>query len=100
MSAKTVVVLQGNPIQDEALASVAVNPGHLLIRHTDGTVKPHDDDAPASMGPVLVAVEATEYGEGIDDSYAIGDTVKYVRARPGDKFTMWLKTGNNAVIGS
>jgi hypothetical protein len=100
MSAKSVVFLQGvNPDQDEALASVAVKPGHMLIRHTDGTVKPHDSAA-ATTGSLLIAVERTEIGEGITGTYAIGDTVKFHRAKPGHKYTMWLKTGNNAAIES
>lgn len=100
MSAKSVVFLQGHHVtQDEALASVAVKPGHWIIRDTDGTVKPHDGAA-ATTGQLLVAVERTEIGEGITGAYAIGDTVKFIRPRPGDKLTMWLETGNNAAIGS
>lgn len=98
MSAKSVVFLQGHWItQDEALASVACKPGHWLVRNTDGTIKPHATAA-ATTGSLLVCVERTEIGEGITGTYAIGDTVKFIRPRPGDKLTMWLADGENVAI--
>ena len=98
MSAKSVVVLQGPTIQDEALASVAVKAGYLLIRNTDGTVKPHDSAAATALD-VLVAVERSEIGESIDSpAIPIGDTVKFIRAVPGNKLTMWLENGANVAV--
>lgn len=98
MAAKSQVVLQGCPLQDEGLcASAVIKPGHLLLKNTDGTVRPHNSAA-ATVLNVLVAVERTEIGEGIGDSYAIGDTVKYVRPAPGDKLTMWLSSGETVVV--
>lgn len=98
MSSHSVVVLQGNPIGDEALASVAIKPGMLLEKNTDGTVKPHATAAATALD-VLVATERTEIGDGITGTYAIGDTVKFVRPRPGDKLTMRLATGESCAIG-
>lgn len=92
------ILLRGTPESDEALAkaSEAIKPGMLLQRHTDGTFKKHAT-AGVQTAP-LIAREADIYGRGIDDAYADGETVLSWHGKKGERFYMFLKTGNNVAI--
>lgn len=69
------IVLKGEGIRKERIATTAVNPGHLVaITSTDG-IRTHN--VAAGNAQRAFAVENEVFGDGIDDSYAIGDRVLY-----------------------
>jgi hypothetical protein len=88
--AKRVIALMGQPIQNEdAAAAEAITPGHLVSQNTSGLWVKHPTAAGAA--PRTFAMERDEMGKGIDDAYAIGDTVKV------GAFTSGMRV--NAIIG-
>ena len=96
-----VVIVQGSPIQQEAIANTAgILPGHLIMKNADGTVDVHGTAAQAAGVSLLLAVEQTELGLGISDAYVDATTVKYALLAPGDKANVLLKTGNSVTPAS
>ena len=94
------LAVYGNPpVELEQVCSVAVTPGMLLTRKTDGSIAPHDKNS-LFASPKLVAVENIFEGKTINDQYAIGEKVWFIAARPGDEMWMWLEIGADANIGS
>lgn len=84
---------------EEARASVAITPGHLIKTDSAGTVAPHN--VVLRYAEKMFATEDVNVlqGKGIDDVYAIDDLVSYVRALPGDKIYAWLKDGETIIKG-
>ena len=87
------------PVELEQTCSVAVDPGMLLTRLTDGTIAPHNR-VDFFTSPKLVAVENIFEGKTISDQYAAWEKVWFIGARPGDVMWMWLAAGEDADIGS
>lgn len=93
------VLVQGCPEIQEAIANTTgIKPGHYLKRNTDGTVDVHGSAASA-VGALILALENTEVGGGIDDAYGDAETVKFAVCAPGEKYNVLLKTGENVDIG-
>lgn len=93
------IILKGDPIvTEEYSAAEAITPGHLLELASATTVRKNTDDA-ANVA-VLVALERMEFGKGIDDAYAIGDTVKAATFKPGERAYMLLASGQNVAAGA
>jgi hypothetical protein len=87
------ILLKGDPIVKEGLASEIIKPGHLLEYGGSDDVQKHADaDEPAQP---MIALERAFTGDGITDDYASGDTVRFAVMRPGDEFQGWLKDGQN-----
>jgi hypothetical protein len=80
------IVLKGEGRYDEAPASAALSPGHLIERLSTGKVRTH-------------ATEDSLIGKTIDDAYAADDIVRHVIASPGDVVYAILKAGQSVVIG-
>lgn len=95
-----VVIVQGSPIQQEAIANTAgILPGHLIMVNADGTVDVHGTAA-AAVVALLIAVEQTETGQGLSDAYLDATTVKYAELYVGCKANILLKTGNSVTPAS
>lgn len=77
---ETVIAAGGDYEQDEAAADAAITPGYLVEETATG-VAPHATAAGYAVG--LFAREFPEVGRGIDDDYAAGDNVKYIRPSSG-----------------
>lgn len=82
----------------EFSAGSIIIPGQLLLLDTDGTVKAHDDDAPAAFLP-LVAIEDALQGKEIDDVYVVGDPVRCWIPGRGDVAYLILEDGQDIAIG-
>lgn len=85
----------------EAKANVALTPGELLKWSADDELDPHSM-AGGNAQP-LFAVE-NPYDDdntvaAIDSDYALGDTVRYVVAQPGDEIYAFLADGENVAKG-
>jgi len=97
--AKRVIALLGQPIQNEdAAAAEAITPGMLVTLNSSGLLIKHATAGGATARNF--AMERDEMGKGIDDVYAIGDTVKVGAFTQGMRVNAFLTTGNNAGIGA
>jgi hypothetical protein len=96
---KTIMVL-GNGVPKEAVASGAITPGHLLERTSAAvdTVKVHAT-AGGEVVPKLFAREDDLQGNEISEAYATGNTVLMNVALPGDEVLCLLKNGENVTKG-
>ena len=82
---------------EEAVASVAVSPGHLLKRDSDGKFKPHD--AALGYAESLWATEDDLQGNSITDEYAIAARVFGYHAYSGDEINALFTASENIAIG-
>lgn len=92
------ICLRGTPNVYEGKANAILTPGELLAWSADDELDPHGTAA-GNATPVMVAIENDLIGDGIDDNYAAGDTVRYVVPAPGDVLYMWLADGENVIKG-
>lgn len=91
--AKKVIKLLGEPIQDEDnKAAEAITPGMLIMANASG-----DWVKNTTTGRVIprFALEREEMGKGIDDAYAIGDTVKAGVFPPGTRVNALIASGQD-----
>ena len=82
----------------ERLADEILTPGMLLNIDASGEYEKHGTEG--LDGSAIIAVEEEYLGANITDTYAIGDQVRAVHARPGDELLMRLKNGENVSIGA
>lgn len=103
-STPNIVLLEINgterPIYEKK-SSAAVKPGEALAEAAT-TVAPN-----GTAGADLLVAVALENpfapdptASALSQSYASGDTVRYVYPQPGDKLYMWLKSGQNVAYGA
>jgi hypothetical protein len=98
--AKRLIVLLGDPLYNEDnKAAEAIMPGHLLAFNGSGDLVKHATAA-APKAAMNIALEREEMGKGIDDAYAIGDTVKVGAFSPGMRFLGIIPTGQNLAKGA
>ncbi len=100
MSNKTFLgsVHRNQPEQYEATAGAVVTPGMLAIS-SGGELIPHD--TAGASGFVYVAKELTaNFGGGVDEDYAIGDTAQAYIPTSGDLYRMLVATGQTVVKDS
>lgn len=99
MAIKRSVIVRGCPvINEDGVASEAIQPGHLV--KGIGTIAKQTGTGDV---PVAVALERDELGTGIDNTYqgegtgsayyASGDTVKVAEFAPGDECLVYLASG-------
>lgn len=91
------IVLNGDPLRKEGIASEQILPGLLLDYGEDGTLIRHASEQ-GNAAPMF-AVEQDFIGGGIDKVYNIGDQVQYVVARPGDEIYAVLSPGEEVKKG-
>lgn len=102
MAVKRVIALLGEPLYNEdGVATVITKPGHLVTGVTE--IKPHD--TAAGDCPRTFALERSEMGSGIDNTYqtayslssdyAVGDYVKVGSFAPGMRVLAWIASGQN-----
>jgi hypothetical protein len=90
--ARTAIALLGTPmITEEGEATEAITPGYIV--EGQGSISISDDDG--TKIPMRVALERDELGDGIDDAYAIGDTVKVGHFHAGQRFYGFIASGQN-----
>jgi len=107
MALKRVITLKGDPlINEDGVATAAIKPGYLV----DGvlSVAPHASAGAAC--PRTFALERSELGAGIDNTYqvlgtvssdyAIGDTVKIGSFKQGERVLAWIASGQNITINA
>ena len=82
----------------ERLADEILTPGMLLNVDSSGEYEKHPTEG--NDGSAIVCVEEEYLGMNITDTYASGDQVRAVHARPGDELLMRLKSGQNVNIGA
>jgi hypothetical protein len=82
---RVVVIGPSNPVYNEATAAEAITPGHV-VKQNGSAALIKNTLAASSETPVLVAVENSIFGKGIDDAWAIGDRVIYQHLRSGCEF--------------
>ena len=85
-----------------AYTGSTIVPGDLVEINTTGQAQEHSVTAGHDYG--LVAIENPFDNAlttaAIDQPYAVGDTVRMIRALPGDVLYMWLASGEATSIGS
>lgn len=87
----------------EQACTVAVTPGMLLEMASATQVRPHTTaDGEAQGRKVAIENWWSDHGDGkaIDHPYAIGETVFYLFANPGDRLYMWLEAGASVAAGA
>lgn len=108
--------LVGDGVQKEAVANAEILPGNLLEILSTGKVQKHSVAGCLTVAgrpvPLMVASENNLMGMGIGTgtlngtfvtitkAYAALQPVLIVCPRPGDSVVMYLKAGQNVVVGS
>ena len=94
-----VIQLLGQAIQNEDdKAAVAITPGHLLTHDGSGNLIVHG--TADGIATPLFALEREELGKGIDDVYAIGDTVKVGAFHKGQRVNALVPSGQTLAVGA
>lgn len=97
MAAKRTILLLGQPVYNEdGAAAEAITPGMLVAGITSLTKYA----TAAGNAPRAFAMERDEMGKGIDDDYAVGDTVKVGVFPPGSHVLALIATGQNIAAGA
>ena len=95
---RVVVIGPDKPIYSEAAAGEAITPGHVVsIRQAGDNVEAIKNTRTEVTVPMMVAVENDIFGKGIDDAYAVGDTVIYQHLRAGCEFMATVPVGAPAI---
>ena len=90
------VVLAGTPVvAEEGTATAAITPGMLVQGIT--SVAPFS--TAGGPAPRRFALERDEIGKGIDDAYAVGDTVKVGSFAPGSRVNALINSGVSVTAG-
>jgi hypothetical protein len=92
-----IVLIGDGDNHDEAPASAALTPGHLLYTASTGKVAKHAT-AGGFSGKAFAKEDALR-GRDIDTAYAADDIVSIHRAEPGDVIFAFIKAGQNIAIG-
>jgi hypothetical protein len=96
--AKRLIKLLGEPIQNEdSKAAAVLTPGQLVAFDGSGDLIKHA--TAAGLAQPAFALEREEMGQGIDNTYAIGDTVKVGVFAPGDRVLVFIASGQNLIVG-
>ncbi len=107
MALKRVITLLGNPhINEDGVATAVIKPGYLV----DGVATVAAHASAGAACPRTFALERTELGAGIDNTYqvlgtissdyAIGDTVKIGSFKPGERVLAWIASGQNITVNA
>jgi hypothetical protein len=86
------IVLRGGYVQDELIADGAINPGYLVKRTPTGVAIAD----PAST-QTLVAVEMSDTGKSITDSYSTGDQTIVASMNKGSQIQLKIAAGAGAI---
>ena len=90
--AKKVIALKGQPqYNEDGVAGEAITPG-MLVKGVD-TITKHATAGGTAMKNF--ALERDEMGKGVDDAYAIGDTVKVGSFHAGQRVLTLIASGQN-----
>lgn len=82
-------------LRDEAIATEAITPGHLALRHTATGVKKHAT-AGGNVNP-LFALEREMTGDDKDTAYASGDSVLLLYPQRGSRISAIVAAGAAAI---
>lgn len=97
MAYRKIVLKSSNNVAEEAFASAALNPGHLVALASTGKVAKHATEG--GRGERLFAKESVLQGRGIDTAYAQDELVFLHVGQPGDEVYAYIKAGQNIAIG-
>lgn len=86
------IILRGGYVQDELIAEETINPGYL-VKRTPAGVAIAD---PAST-QALVAVEMSDTGKSITDSYSTGDQTIVASMNKGSQVQLKIAAGAGAI---
>jgi hypothetical protein len=99
MATARVITLLGEPIQNEdSKAAEAITPGHLVT--FDGNGDLIKNTTTGARVQTAFALEREESGYGIDDDYAVDDTVKVGIFAPGMRVNAIVASGVNVAQGA
>ncbi len=92
------ILLKGKPIQYEAVAAAAIDPGDLIMVTSTGAVQRHN--AAAGVAEAAFAREQEWAGGGISTPYALNDRVPYLVCSKGDEVYAFLQDEGNVAAGA
>lgn len=92
------IVMDGQPIEREFIASEILTPGELVEFGGSDDIQPHST-ADVNAAPMFVREQRENAGAGIDDDIAAQDTATAVFPRTGEKVFAWLDAGENVARG-
>jgi len=96
--AKRLIKLLGEPIQNEdRKAAQVITPGMLLDIDSSGDLI--KANSAGGYFTAMFALEREEMGFGIDDDYAVDDTVKVGVFQKGDRVLVLIPSGQNIQDG-
>ena len=94
MAVKRVIKLLGDPLQTEhEKAGAEITPGMLLEFDSNGDVIPHGTAGGSASRDF--AGHREEMGQDIDDTYAVGETVKVMHFAQGMRVNAIIPSGQN-----
>lgn len=98
MSFKT-ILLKGDPLHKEALASGVIYPGMIVEYYgAETTIRAHA--TAGGNAAAMVAIENALEGQEVGTAYASADQVQYMHLRPGDEFLAYIDNHETAAIGT
>lgn len=97
MSSQNQIHLKGAFEHDERDAGGTVKPGHLIKINSDGDVVVHATEG-GYADRMVAEIDALQ-GKTTADSYSSGAKVSINKELPGNEAQMFLKAGENVVIG-
>lgn len=97
MSTENRIHLIGDWRREEALAAEIIKPGYLIEETSAEKYQAHSTEG--GRAERIVADIDTLQGNGLSDSYAVGDLVAACVENPGNEVQMFLKSGENVVVG-
>jgi len=86
-------IVEGPFTQFEAQAQESITPGEMVRYDTNGDIVVDDSDGAAIHG--FIAMEFTEVGKDIDDTYSSGEGIKVAVPRPGTRVNAFLQGGED-----
>ncbi|MGH2611291.1 MAG: hypothetical protein ACRDHF_19600 [Tepidiformaceae bacterium] len=91
------IALKGDYVLKEREANAAITPGDLVEIMSTGKLRRH-----ATLGgpaQKAFALEQDLIGRGIDDNYAVDESVRYGVFQQGAEVFAWLQINESCVIG-
>lgn len=83
----------------EALAAAEVYPGQLVMLDSNGKLALQTADDSAVPCWIVVEHYAKSGKVALEQSYAAGETTRYIRAQPGDEVYAFLQASETIAVG-
>ena len=92
------ILLKGSPVCKEGITDEKLKPGHIIER--GGTKDIQKVDSANEFRGKMIAIENDLVGCGVDDEYAVDDTVLFIAPYRGCEVLVRIAAGANVAEGA